>query len=223
MNNQTDTQAAAVVLVHGLWMNGTEMQLLALRLRQLAYRTLFFRYRSVQASVTENSDALWRFLRQQLGPQMDNLSALPVHLVCHSLGGIVALEMLHRHPQARIGRMVAMGTPFQGNRAAQKISQWKLGRAVLGKSLNQALGGGGFASAPPGREIGILAGNRSPLGLGRAIWGIEEANDGNVAVSETYLTGATAHHILPVIHMGLPFSQQASQLIHRFLTTGRFE
>ncbi|MEO5363344.1 MAG: alpha/beta hydrolase, partial [Magnetococcus sp. DMHC-8] len=219
---QTTTQTT-VVLVHGLWMNGSEMQLLALRLRRLGYRTLPFRYRTVHANVEESSHDLWQFLEQQFGPMMAHAPADQVHLVCHSLGGTVALEMLHRHPQARIGRMVAMGTPFRGNVAAQKIAQWALGRVALGKSLARALGGGGFACAPPGREIGILAGDRSLLGVGRAIWGIVEPNDGNVAVSETHLEGATDHRTLPVIHMGLVFSERASQMVHHFLQTGRFE
>ncbi|CAK0762970.1 Alpha/beta fold hydrolase [uncultured Gammaproteobacteria bacterium] len=218
---QTDNQPT-VVLVHGLWMNGTEMQLLALRLRRSAYRTLLFRYRTVHASVEESSHDLWHFLEQQFGPMMRHALPGQVHLVCHSLGGMVALEMLHRYPQARIGRMVAMGTPFRGNVAAQKIAQWTWGRVVLGKSLTRALKGGGFAHAPPGREIGILAGDHSLLGMGRKLWGIGEPNDGTIAVSETYLDGAKAHQTLPIIHMGLVFSEHAFQLVQKFLTTGTF-
>ena len=221
-NGQTDAQAT-VVLVHGLWTNGAEMRLLALRLRQFGYQTLPFRYRTVQASVTESSHELWQFLEQQFGPKMCNAPVGPVHLVCHSLGGMVALEMLHRYPQAHIGRMVALGTPFRGNVAAKKIAQWTLGRALLGKSLTGALGGDGLTHAPPGREIGILAGNRSLLGVGYKLWGIGEPNDGTIALSETYLDGAKAHHTLPVVHMGLPFSEEASRMVHHFLTTGTFK
>ncbi|MEO5350517.1 MAG: hypothetical protein H7836_12840 [Magnetococcus sp. YQC-3] len=137
-------------------------------------------------------------------------------------GGSVALEMLHRHPEARIGRMVAMGTPFRGNRAAKKIAQWTLGRMILGRSLPRALGGGGFTSAPPGREIGILAGDRSLLGVGRSLWGFGEPNDGNVAVSETHLEGEKEHRTLPVIHMGLLFSEEAARMVDHFLQTGSF-
>ncbi|MEO5339621.1 MAG: alpha/beta hydrolase [Magnetococcus sp. MYC-9] len=213
----------SVVLVHGLWTNGAEMHWLAKRLRQRAYQTLFFHYRTVHASVLESSQELWHFLERHFGPEMVEASEGQVHLVCHSLGGMVALEMLHRHPQARIGRMVALGTPFQGNVAAKKIAQWSLGRMALGKSLAGALGGGGRRCAPPGREIGILAGNRSLLGVGRTLWGISGPNDGNVAVAETLLEGAKQHRTLPVIHMGLLVSEQASHMIHQFLSSGRFD
>ncbi|MBF0399199.1 MAG: alpha/beta hydrolase [Magnetococcales bacterium] len=221
-NGHSDPQAT-VVLVHGLWMNGTEMRWLAQRLRQWGYQTLPFRYHTVHASVAESSQQLWQFLEQHFGPQMCNAPSGQPHLVCHSLGGMVALEMLHRYPQARIGRMVAMGTPFRGNVAAKKIAQWSWGRVILGRSLSGALGGGGLTSAPPGREIGILAGNRSLLGVGRKLWGIGEANDGTIAVSETYLDGATAHRVLPVVHMGLLFSETASRMVYQFISTGRFE
>ncbi|MBF0185586.1 MAG: alpha/beta hydrolase [Magnetococcales bacterium] len=212
-----------VVLVHGLWMNGSEMQLLGLRLRNLGYQTLFFRYRSVHAHVTQSSHELWLFLQRHFGSDMRHAPEGQVHLVCHSLGGMVALDMLHRHPEARIGRMVALGTPFRGNVAAKKIAQWSWGRMALGRSLHRALDGSGFTHVPTGREIGILAGDRSLLGAGRSLWGIGEANDGNVAVSETYLEGAKAHRTLPVIHMGLVFSEQALAMVHRFLQTGHFE
>lgn len=210
-----------VVLVHGLWMNGTEMQLLASRLKKMGYQTMLFQFSTVRANVVENSQALWLFLEQQFGPQMRDAVDGQVHLVCHSLGGLVAIEMLHRYPQARIGRMVALGSPFRGSIAAKKIAQWRLGRVFLGKSLSRALGGGGFYQVPQGREVGILAGDRS-LGLGRIFWGVEKPNDGTVAVEETYLDGAKEHRTLPVIHMGLVVSRRASKMIHNFLTTGLF-
>ncbi|WP_130470759.1 esterase/lipase family protein [Candidatus Magnetaquicoccus inordinatus] len=221
MENAEDKQIA--VLIHGLWLNGSEMQLLAVRLRQLGYQTLFFRYRSVHAQVSQSSHELWLYLQHHFGPGMKQAPEKGVHLVCHSLGGMVALDMLHRHPEARIGRMVALGTPFRGNMAAKKMAQWSWGRMALGKSMHRALGGGGFTHVPEGREIGILAGDRSPWGAGRTLWGIGEANDGNVAVSETLLDGAKEHRTLPVIHMGLLISPQAIQMVHQFLQTGRFE
>ena len=218
--NQT-SQKPVVVLVHGLWTDGTEMHPLAFRLRRMGYQTLLFRYPTVQDTVIKSSDALWSFLQKQFGTEMNQVGTVPVHLVCHSLGGNVALEMLHRYPQARIGRMVALGTAFRGSIAVQKLAQWTLGRWVLGKSLPRAFGGGGFKDVPEGREVGILAGTRS-LGLGRLFWGIETPNDGTVAVAETYLDGAKDHHTLSVIHMGLVVSSRATQMIHRFLSTGTF-
>lgn len=218
--NQT-SQKPVVVLVHGLWTDGTEMQPLAFRLRRLGYQTLLFRYPTVQATVVKNCDALWSFLQVQFGTEMNQAGTVPIHLVCHSLGGNVALEMLHRYPQARIGRMVALGTAFRGSIAVKKMAQWTLGRVVLGKSLTRALGGGGFVGVPEGREVGILAGTRS-LGLGRKFWGMETPNDGTIAVAETYLDGAKDHRTLAVIHMGLVVSSRATQMIHRFLSTGSF-
>lgn len=195
---------------------------LALRLRQLGYQTLLFRYKTVHASIQENSQALWRFLEKQFGPEMRDATKVPVHLVCHSLGGMVAMDMFHRYPNARMGRMVALGTPFQGCLAAKKMAQWKVGRSALGKSLTRGLGGGGFSRVPPGREVGIIAGDHS-LGLGRMFWGLEKPNDGTVAVAETHLDGAKAHRTLPVVHMGLVVSKRAIQMIHHFLSTGTFE
>lgn len=215
------TNQPIAVLVHGLWMDGTEMKILGKRLTNMGYQTLMFSYPTIQASVTDNAQSLWNFLESHFGSNMLQAPPGQVHLVCHSLGGSVALEMLYQFPQANIGRMVALGTPFRGSRAAQRIADFKMGRFALGKSLNRAMGGGGYTQVPPGREIGILAGDLA-IGFGPLIFGVKKPCDGTVSVSETYLEGAKAHQTLPVIHMGLVFSRRAVRMVHHFLSWGTF-
>jgi len=43
-----------VVLVHGVWMTGLEMHVLARRLRACGYRTRVFRYRSLRRPLQWN-------------------------------------------------------------------------------------------------------------------------------------------------------------------------
>ncbi|HIJ84600.1 MAG TPA: alpha/beta fold hydrolase, partial [Magnetococcales bacterium] len=140
MKDKTGT----VVMVHGLWLDGTELKPLAKRLEKLGYDTLFFKYPTVRAGLLDNALALWRFLENSFGKDMEQAKTLPpVHLVCHSLGGLVALHMLHRQPQAIIGRMVAIATPFRGCLAARRLSRWPFGSILLGGSMDQGLYSGG--------------------------------------------------------------------------------
>ena len=92
-----------VVCIHGLWMNGMEMGLLRHRLRKkLGVRVVQFSYHAVTEGIAENARRLSTFI--------DSLPAGRVHLVGHSLGGVLALQMLMRFPNEKVGRVVCLGS-----------------------------------------------------------------------------------------------------------------
>ena len=86
-----------VVLVHGLWMNGLEMRILRRRLQARGYRVYQFNYRTVGRDLQKNAERLNNYLRKYVEGEM-------VHLVAHSLGGLVVRCLLHDFPEQRPGR-----------------------------------------------------------------------------------------------------------------------
>ncbi|HEY7840488.1 MAG TPA: alpha/beta hydrolase, partial [Gammaproteobacteria bacterium] len=82
-----------VVLVHGLWVNGTDMTVLRRRLAQAGYDPRQFSYPSVSEPPAANAMALQAFVRE--------LDAERVHFVGHSLGGIVLRHLFHDYPEQR--------------------------------------------------------------------------------------------------------------------------
>ncbi len=202
-----------VVMVHGIWMTGLDMSLLGRRIRSAGFSCRRFRYRSVRRSPVENAEQLARFLEDQ--------AAETVHLVAHSLGGIVVLHLLNRFPQTRPGRVVMLCTPARGSGLARRLAGIPALRRTLGKSVDRGVLGG----APPwrgGRDLGVIAGTRF-FGLGSLIGGVGKPGDGTVAVAETRLPGATDTCILHTSHTGVLFSRKAGQAVCRFLRTGRFK
>ena len=76
-----------VVCVHGFWSHGTGMYLIKRRLeKEFGFRVRLFNYRSVRRTLDENADALSRFIHEQ---DVDGM-----HIIGHSLGGVLALRML---------------------------------------------------------------------------------------------------------------------------------
>jgi len=204
--------ATSVVLVHGLWMNGWEMFLLRRRLQARGYRLYRFYYRTVGCDLKVNAERLNHFLHQ-------NVEGDTVHLVAHSLGGLVVRGLFYDFPQQRPGRVVTLGTPHQGSYVAQRASRSGLLRRRLGMSLPALLG-----EVPPwsgGRELGSLAGTLS-LGVGWFFRGVQRPNDGTVAVAETKLDGMRDHLGLRASHFGLLFSRGAALQVDHFLQHGRF-
>jgi pimeloyl-ACP methyl ester carboxylesterase len=144
-----------------------------------------------------------------------------VHLVAHSLGGVVIRAMLERGVPARLGRVVLLGSPLRGSRVGARATRLPYGRRVIGRSLIDLNARGGFSDWVPGVPAGGIAG-RVPFGTSWLVGGIYEANDGTVAVAETRVSGLADHIVLPVTHFALPWARQVSDEVRHFLEHGRF-
>ncbi len=208
----------SVVLLHGIWMPAAELLLFRYWLDgEHQFESRLFGYPSVAATLDENADRLHGYLEQEgLGD---------THLVGHSLGGVVALRMLSRYPAAANGRVVCLGSPLSGSRAAQFLGNRKWGRAIIGRSLPQVVmdqpAGDWAIAVAQRREIGIIAGT-TPVGLGRILTRFDGPNDGTVAVSETMLDGARDHLCMPVNHTGMVLSKDDARQTAAFLAHGEF-
>jgi len=195
-------------------MPGFEGAVLRRRLRmQRGFRTCLYGYHSVKDPMA----GLIAGLRQLVA----RIDAPQVHLLGHSLGGLIVLRFLQRHAMAQPGRVVFLGTPSAGSRVAQRFAHWKVGRKMLGAVAREELLQGGARRWDQPRELGIIAGTR-PVGLGHLLLKFTDANDGTVAVCETELPGAKDRLCLPVTHSGMLLSARVAQEAGSFLQHGRF-
>ena len=202
-----------VVLVPGLWMRGVSMAVLRRRLYAGGYAVNAFDYPSVRGSLEANAAALATFI--------DGVPGDVVHLVGHSLGGVLIRTMLERGVPARLGRVVCLGSPLRGSGTAARLARLPGGRWIVGRTLAEHNARGGFASWSTAIEAGSIAG-RMPFGVGRLLGPFPEPNDGTVAVAETLLTGLRDHVVLPVSHVVLLWSTQVAEQLEHFLAHGCF-
>jgi len=180
-------------------------------------RALLFNYPSVRGTLDENAAALAAYIESQ------RLTA--AHLVGHSLGGVIALRMLSQHAAAPEGRVVCLGSPLTGSRAANILAEQHWAEALLGRSISD-----GVVSEPASdwaqqvcasREVGVIAGTTA-MGLGQLVANFNEENDGTVAVLETRLAGIRDHLLLPVSHYSMLVSAQVVDQVAAFLKRGEF-
>lgn len=201
-----------MVFVHGLLMTGVDMTLLRHRVARGGFAVKQFSYASIRRAVEHNAACLQKYLNR--------IDAGVVHLVGHSLGGLVIRQLFHDYPAQRPGRVVTFGTPHQGSRVARVLSRWFAARLLMGRSLGILLG-----DAPPwpaDRELGVIAGTRG-IGVGWLVPGLAEPNDGTVAVVETRLAQMTDYIEVPVSHTALLFSRETARQVCAFLSSGRFD
>lgn len=193
-------------------MNGLESFFLRERVRSAGYLPSVFRYPSLHASLGEVTEALAKRLRSFGGT---------VHVVAHSLGGLIALATLEKERDLPPGRVLLLGSPVQGSRAASAIASWSFGPQLLGPLALAELTRTRDCRWQLPREIGLIAGSRS-AGLGRVFATLPQPNDGTVCVDETRLPGATAHLVLDVSHTGMLLSAPVATSAVKFLASGSF-
>jgi len=201
-----------IILLHGLWMRGFALGLLHRRLMAAGHRVHRFDYLSVAASQQR--------ILAQLRARIDACGGAPVHLVGHSLGGLLALRVCLDAPALPPGRVVCLGSPLKGSSAARAFAAWGRGGEVL-LGHNRELLEQGFERWDGPREVGVIAG-RLPLGLGAMLGHLEGEHDGTVAVAETRLPGVADHRVVEANHTGLLFSQEVAYLVDTFLRYGHF-
>lgn len=199
----------SVMLVHGLLLFAGAMHWFALQLREAGFATETFGYHSIVGGPEAAQSALAERLRQ--GGAM--------HLVAHSLGGLLALETLSSHPGLAASRVVCLGAPLCGSGAAESLAHRPMLRWWLGRSA--ALLRQGCVHWPEGVAVGMVAGNR-PHGLGALFARFDDEHDGTVAVAETRHPQLADHVIVPASHSGLIFSRVAAAQAAHFLREGRF-
>jgi pimeloyl-ACP methyl ester carboxylesterase len=185
---------------------------LAWRLRLRGYDVASFSYRSVRHTLEESAGRLRAFI----------LARRPacVHLVGHSLGGLVILRALAQYQDLPVGRVVLLGSPGTGSAAVEQLVRSRRGRLLVGAALPGWRREWGEAVA--GRcEVGAIAGTRR-MGAGMLVARLDGANDGVVRVEETRLPGLKDHLVLPVTHSQMLISGQVAAQIDAFLAGGSF-
>lgn len=198
--------SAQVVLAPGLWNPGAAMALLAARLRRCGHAVDTFAYRG-RSAYDANVEALARFAQGK------------AFFVGHSLGGVLILDMLNRHPEIEARAVVLIGAPVRGCLAGRRFGAARLGRWMMGacRSLWEERAASWTRRAP----LGVVAGTL-PLGLGRAFGPLPGANDGVVCVEETTVQGMTERALVRQGHSMLVVSGAVGRLVERFLDAGRF-
>lgn len=203
----------AVVFIHGIWMLGWEMGVLRRRLEQCNFVCYQFRYHSLNSPPQDNAVRLDSFINK--------IEADIIHLLAHSLGGIIVLHLFDKAPIQKPGRILMMGTPLNGSALAARLYKTSITRPLLGRSTQRGL----LGDVPPwngGRELGMIAGGKG-MGLGSLLFGVVEApNDGTVSVAETRSHVVDAHLTVPYSHMGMLWSPRVAEAACAFLREGHF-
>lgn len=214
-------QRGGVLLLHGFFGLPPMMMALAADLRQSGFLVDAPYYPSWRRGLGHIVD--------HLAPRLERLvrsAPGPVHMIGHSMGGIVARALIAQMRPPALGRVVMLGTPNGGSEIADWVAATPLAAMVLG-----AAGPALVTSRAPDfdrlvgsvdYDVGVIAGSRS-TGEGPIARLLPAPHDGKVSVAATHLRGQRDHIVLPVPHRLLPFDREARRQSLAFLATGSFD
>ena len=200
------------ILVHGIWMHGTFMRVMGKMLQSAGLNTHLVSYDFLRSSPAENA--------AKLHEEITALNVKTIHLVGHSLGGIVILHILKAFPDLPLGKVVLIGSPVRGSHVAKSIHKNVFLRPLLGRSVEDGLLGGAPDYAID-RPLGIITGS-GVLGLSALLYPSGENSDGVVKHSETQLKNVSDQVNIPYSHSVMIFSKQCAAHVVRFIQTGSF-
>ncbi len=202
---------ATVILLHGIWMRAPALLILERRLRAAGFDTARFEYASVFGTPQQAIARLHRRMRA-IGPG-------PVHLLGHSLGGLLAVATCRECNDLPPGRILCLGSPLAGSATAGRIARLPSGRWMLGGWREALLHGAGLV--PVAREVGVIAGTRAQ-GLGVLLRALPRPHDGTVALAETRMPWLTDHLTIAASHTGMLYNRRVAEAAVAFLREGRF-
>lgn len=212
--------ADTVILLHGLGRSPLALARLAHDLRAAGYEVRNLSYPSQRADIRTLADAT-------LDPVFASApSGARIHVVTHSMGGILVRQYLHDHgAPASLGRIVMLAPPNSGSALVDRLQTWPLYRRINGPaglqlgtapdSVPNMLG-----PLPPGVELGVIAGDRSLNPLFSS-W-LAGPDDGKVTVASTHLSNESAHLTVPHSHTWLMWRSPVLAQVKAFLRSGRF-
>lgn len=199
-------------------MTGREMFLLRRRLQLAGLHVERYRYPTIGTGLGDNIGKLKRYIeRYRADSQTEQL-----HLIGHSLGGVLALHLLRQHPGLPVTKVICLGSPLADSAAARRTMEFALGKQIVGRTLVDAV-----INQPVGRwdgsqPVGVIAGSK-PMGVTHMITDIQPPHDGIVTVAETQVPGLAEHRVVPVSHTGLVLNATVAKMCANFLQKGRFD
>ncbi|MCC5880746.1 MAG: alpha/beta fold hydrolase [Idiomarina sp.] len=235
MSESSKKTLGIVVLVHGFNKKARDMRYLKAQLTQAGWTCVAANLPTLFGDMNACVHALHQQMRLVMNDKRyASLLDLPVHFVCHSMGGLITRQFIHRywrqstqrltfaapHRAINIGHCVFIATPHRGSRLADYALRIPGYRRAF-KPISALLPEAGYQPLPVQRDfkLGLIAGNQSGGLFGRLLSG---PNDGHVEVASVDADDADELVELPFDHKHIHKQPATSALIHAFLIAGKF-
>ncbi len=212
--NLAPMSGTAVIALHGILRSSQVWREMEKTMEQDGVTFVRLDYPSTQKPIDE--------FAAQLHSVIQSLEGIDeIHLVAHSLGGLVVRKWCQDYSDTRVRRLVMIGTPNCGAEMADMLQRNWLYRGVFGPSGQQLIANtAGYISKlpPPTMEFAVIAGAKgTPDGYNPLIPGDD---DGIVTLKSAFLPGAVDSLTVRGLHSFQPWNPEIIEATRRYLKTG---
>jgi len=217
-SSESDTEF--VILLHGMARTERSMRPIEKRLTENGFVVINTGYPSTTVTVEAIAE-------KYLGAMVDQCrkkNASKIHIVTHSLGGIVVRQYLQAHTLPKGSRIVMIAPPNKGSELADKLGSFSIYKWLNGPA-GQVLGTGPDSLPntlkPVRGEIGVIAGNATfnPW----FSWLIPGDDDGKVSVRNTRLAEMNDFIVVFSSHSFIMRHAKVMEQAAYFLKNGKFD
>lgn len=215
-----ETALDRVLLLHGIARTSASLAKLARSIDAAGFATLNLDYPSRKQSLADLAEHVHKeaapFLAQPGGQ---------VHIVTHSMGGLLARAYIARYRPPTLGRVVMLGPPNAGSELADLLARRRLYLGYFGPAGQQ------LGTDPKGKlsrlfgvvdyPVGVIAGDRALDLLGWLL--LPRPNDGRVSVDRTRVAGMAEHLTVHATHALMMRNSGVIRHTIQFLRHGRFD
>jgi triacylglycerol lipase len=207
-----------VLLLHGLGESQWYMMLLEAALATAGYTVTNAGYPSTAHPAEELTE-------KYIAPLFDQHADKRIlHVVTHSLGGILVRHYLQDQQPANLGRVVMLAPAQKGSPMFDLYVQWQPFLSLNGPVALQTTTGDMCFSRKLREEVdyplGIIAGSIPSDPLAMLLMAVP--NDGRTTVEDTQLKGMRDHIVLPTSHEGITFDPASIFQTLHFLKHEKF-
>ena len=206
-SNPTPNAQELVILVHGFFGSRLDMLLLARRLKKSGFETFFFTYSSFGTRIPTIAARLAAKLNQ-----IENDDSIQrVHLVTHSMGGIVARAAFADQVFKKASRIVTLTPPNRGSHIAGRLGwlfEWICpSLQQISDHQDSYVNSLGTFLTNPQVELGI----------------VRSSKDRVIAQDCVMLEGCREMHDVNIHHGMITWYSEAARLVKDFLRRGTFK
>jgi len=145
-----------------------------------------------------------------------------IHIVCHSMGGLITRYYLKNHELPLGSRIVMLSPPNNGSEVADYFEDSKIYHLFYGDvGLQLTTDNEIFLKLPKlNYEVGVIAGDESTNPFFSML--LPGKDDGRVAVESTFLPEMIDFVIISTTHLFIKYNEEATKQTIYFLKNGKF-
>lgn len=207
-----------VVLLHGLVRTSHSMRKIERALEAEGYQVLNLDYPSRDFPIETLSEMVAKEITE------GTTDADHIHIVTHSMGGILVRYIQQHFPIERLGKVVMLSPPNHGNEVVDTLGNSKIFRWINGPAgLQLGTEDGGLVAKLPlvDFELGVITGDRSINWMLSCM--ITGKDDGKVSITSAQIDGMSAFKIVHASHPFIMKDRDVIAAVLSFLKCGKFE